>query len=460
MPGSLPRGDTLVIAPAFLQIRSICRLIAICGSLLLFQLAVCTSARADLIKLQNGGEVRGRIVAGTVPNRSNSDSIVLETLAGVTVTIARGDTKFLTMRPLAVEEYETRARRVEDTLQAHWDLSEWCRLQGLSKQREHQLLLVVERDPHHDRAQTALGRVWHEGAWVDRDEMMATRGYVKYKGRYVTVQELDLIQKTADELATEREWFQKVRIWHGWVGGRHEERYRQGLVALQQIDDPHAAPAIIRFLCEDKQREMRNLGVTLLSKLAGPKGAAGLIKLSLYDSDGDVRYASLNGIAEVDFEFAQNAYVRELRGSLNPVVCRAASGLARVGDQRAVGPLIDALVTSHRYQVQTNVPAGQAYSGSTDGSTGGQSLMSGTLPPEVELAMRTGQLPQGAVIAPPIGGGTMPRKTVVVTVNQPNQEALSTLQKLTGQNYGFDERTWRLWWAAEKNTGGGAHAKK
>lgn len=425
-------------------------LLAFASFAFLFPLASCGTVRADLVKLQNGGEVRGKIVASSSASRLNSESIVLETLSGITVSVARVDTKFLTMRPVVVEEYETRARHLADSLDAHWELAEWCRQQGLSKQREHHLQRVVDHDSHHEKAQTALGRVWHEGAWVDRDEMMAQRGYVKYKGRYVTVQELDLIQKTADELAVEREWFQKLKGWYAWLNGRNEDRYRQAVAALQQIDDPHAAPAVIRYLCEDKQRDFRVMGVNVLSKITGSKGAAGLVKLSLYDPESEVRYASLSGIAESDFEFAQNAYIKELKNGANPVVCRAADALARVGDERAVSPLIDALVTPHRYQVQTNIPAQQSYGGSTDGSVGATSGVA--LPPEVELAIRTGQLPQGAVMAPPVGGGiAIPRKTVVVTVNQPNQEALSTLQKLTGQNFGFDERTWKLWWAAEKN---------
>ena len=434
------------------------RLGVACG-LLVFQFAACFPARADLVKLSNGGEIRGRIVSGSAASRANSESVVMETLTGVTIAVARADTKFLTMRPLVVEEYETRAKRMSNTLAAHWDLSEWCRLQSLSKQREHHLQRVVEHDPLHEKAQTALGRVWHEGAWVDRDEMMATRGYVKYKGRYVTVQELDLIQKTADELFIEREWFQKLKALHSGLTSRNDDRFRQAMLALQQIDDPHAAPAIIRYLCEDKQRELRVIGVAALSKLAGSKGAAGLVKLSLFDVDDDVRYASMNGIAEADFEFAQNAYIRELRNSLNPVVGRSSAALARVGDQRAVAPLIDALVTSHRYQVQTNSPAAQAYSGSTDGSTG-SGLGGVALPPDVEVALRTGQLPQGVVIMPPIGGINVPKKTVSVTVNQANQDSLTTLQKLTGQNFGFDERTWRLWWAAEKNNSGVIPAAK
>lgn len=416
-------------------------------------------ARADLVKLLNGGEVRGRIAGGSGASRLNAESIVIETLSGVTISVARADMKFLTMRPLVVEEYETRARRVSDTMQAHWELAEWCRQQTLTKQREHHLLRVVELDPHHEKAQTALGRIWHEGAWVDRDEMMAERGYVKHKGRYITLQELDLIQKTADELAIERDWFHKVKGWHGWITGRHEERSRQGLLALNQIEDPHAAPAVIRFLCEDKNRDIRSLGVTILAKLNGSKGAAGLVKLSLYDPDDEVRYASLNAIHEDDFETAQTAFVRELRNSLNVVVCRAANGLARVGDQRAVAPLIEALVTTHKYQVQSNMPAGQVYSGSTDGSVGG-AMASGSLPPEVEMAIRTGQLPQGAVMAPSEGGIPLQRKMVTVSVDQPNQEVLSTLQKLTAQNFGFDERTWRLWWAAEKNQGAQAPVLK
>jgi hypothetical protein len=279
--------------------------------------------------------------------------------------------------------------------------------------------------------------------------MMAARGYVKYKNRYVTVQELDLIQKTANELAAEREWFQKIKLWRAWMTGQDEEKSRRGLLALQAIDDPHAAPAVMKFLCEgeEAQRPMRVLGVKILSKLTGSKGTIGLVRLALFDLDNDVRYSSLNGIAEEDYEYAQTAFVKELRNSLNVIVCRAGAGLSHVGDQRAVAPLIEALVTTHQYQVQINVPV--------------MNSASGSLPPEVEIALRTGQLPQGAVVIPPQDGSVgIQRRTTTVSVDQANQEVLSTLQKLTHQNFGFDERTWRLWWAAEKNNGGGAPAAK
>jgi len=404
-------------------------------------------AAADLVKLTNGGEVRGRIVDNT--GRTGSPVVVVQTLAGITIEVDRAELQFLTMRPVNVEEYESRARRLPDTVDAHWELAEWCREQHLSRQRDTHLQRIVELDPLHQQAQTALGRVFQEGNWIDRDAVMAARGYVKYKNRYITVQELDLIQKSADELATERQWFQKLKGWHFALTSRNPDRYQQAVVELRQIDDSHAAPAIIRYLCEDKSPELRGLGISLLSRLPGAKSAAGLVKLSLFDPEEALRYAALQGISRDDYDSAQTALIRELQNALNPVVCRAAQGLAHVGDDRAVAPLIEALVTPHRYQVESNEPALNSYSGSTDGSIGGAG--SALLPPDVEVALRTGQLPQGVIIAPPIGGLKVPRKLVTVTVQQPNPDVLSTLQKLTDQNFGFDERTWRLWWAAEKN---------
>jgi len=405
---------------------------------------------ADLVKLSNGGELRGRIIRSPASNKVASDSIQLETLTGATIVVLRSDTQFVTMRSPAVEDYESRVRRAVDTLEAQWELSEWCRQKGLSKQRETHLLKVVEHDPHHEKAQVALGRVWNEGAWVDRDELMASQGYIKYKGRYITTQELDVIQKTSAELEQEREWFQKIKLWHGWLIGSHDERRQQGSVALQTINDPHAAPALIRFLCGDNRRELRMLGATILSKLTGAKAVAGLVKLTLFDNDAEVRYIALNAITPENFEYAQPIFIKELRSEYNAVLSRAAAALGRVGDERAIAPLIDALVTTHRYNVPSSELPGQNYSYRTDGSFGTGS----TLPPEVEAAMRTGQLPQGAIVLDGTKSPNAPRKMVLVKVDHWNPDVLSALQKITKRDFGYDERTWHLWWAAEKTSGG------
>ncbi|HEY4260547.1 MAG TPA: hypothetical protein VGM98_10310, partial [Schlesneria sp.] len=124
-----------MIALPPIQGRDWSRVCIACAAVVAFSLST-TPVQADLVKLLNGGELRGRITGGTATSRLNAESIMIETLSGVVVSVARADMKFLTMRPVVVEEYETRARRMSDTLQAHWDLSEWCRQQSLSKQRD------------------------------------------------------------------------------------------------------------------------------------------------------------------------------------------------------------------------------------------------------------------------------------------------------------------------------------
>lgn len=412
--------------------------------LLLF--AVPAVVRADLVKLMNGGELRGKIVSAG----DSKQRIRLETTTGAIVVVERDQTQFVTMRSMAVEEYETRVRRIEDTWQAHWDLAEWCRQHSLTKQRETQLRHVIELDPDHQKAQAALGRVWHQGGWIDRDELMTSQGYVKYKNKYITTQELEVIEKTTDELNRERGWFQKVRLWLGWLDGFDRERARRGLNELRGIEDPNAATAVIKFLSSDSRVEVRELSVAILIKISGNKAVVGLVKMALFDSADEVREAALEGIGRDYYQAAQSAFVQGLRSEYNAIVCRAARALGQIGDKTAVGALIEALVTVHQYQVTSDVPANQAYSFTTDGHFASNST---PLPPSVAAAVRTGQM-LPPIIAP--SGDPVPKKTVTVRVDHYNSDVLEALEKLTSQNFGYDKRTWNLWWAAEKNLGGKA----
>ena len=67
--------------------------------------------------------------------------------------------------------------------------------------------------------------------------------------------------------------------------------------------------------------------------------------------------------------------------------------------------------------------------------------------------MRTGQLPQGAIVLNNTSPN-IPKKTVLVKVDHWNQDVLASLQKITKRDFGYDERTWHLWWVAEKTAGG------
>jgi len=399
---------------------------------------------ADVIRLKNGGEIRGTLqTAGD----SGASSVTITTLTGADVTVRLDEVDFVAPRSPKVEEYETRARHVPHTVEAHWELSEWCRKNRLGDQRDEQLRRILDIDPDHEAARRGLGYTRHGTEWMTRHEAMLADGYIRHKGRYVTQQELDLIEKTAAQRDAEQEWFAKVRLWFGWATGRHEGRMADGIQKLQEIRDPLAIPALVRIMADHDDPKVRRFFVRVLSKMGGSPPVAPLVHRSLVDAVPDIRAAAIAALEPSQQKMANALYVAALTNELRVVVQRAAIALGAIGDKNAIEPLIDALVTEHRYRV-TYQERTANYAVGSDGSIGFAGSTSG-LPPNVEALARTGQLPYGAVVIPP-PGGTVTKSTIVKRREQ-NVEVLDALKKLTGQEFGFDERTWRLWWAANQN---------
>ena len=125
-------------------------------------------ALADVVRLKNGGQIRGEVQEQRSDERA--DKITVVTLSGATISVDRDEIAFVTPRSLRIEEYETRARAIPDTIDAHWQLAEWAREQHLKGEREEQLEHIVRLDPNHERAQRALGRSLHNGKWMTRHE--------------------------------------------------------------------------------------------------------------------------------------------------------------------------------------------------------------------------------------------------------------------------------------------------
>lgn len=417
-----------------------------CGAALLAALAGgLLSASADVVRLHAGGELRGRLLSS-----SQADPVTLETLAGVRIDVAAADVAFITQRPLALEEYEVRSRKVPTTAAAHWDLALWCRDAKLAEQFTEQCRMVVQIDPEHEAAHRALGHVERDGQWVDLDEYMTERGYVKHKGRWITQPELDLLQKTAAELEREQAWYPNIRLWTTWVTGKFADRQQKGLAALQEIRDDDAAPAVVRLMGQHAARDVRLLAVQILSQGSGPKSAMALANLTIADPDETVSDAALAGIPEQHYLSTQDLFIQKLRSPSNPEVNRAGAALRRVGNVDAVPQLIQALITTHRYRVRVRGTGAPAYSFGADGSFAGPV----GLPPGIEAGLRTGQFPNGVILLnspdPAQDAGT---RIVTVRQEQQNPEVLATLRAMTGGDFGYDERTWQLWWSAQKHAG-------
>src|SRR5262245_43899002 len=90
-------------------------------------------SRADSIALLNGGEIRGELLADA-KTAARDPTVVIRTLSGATVSVVREEISAVVRRRPVLEEYETRRRRISDTVAGQWELAEWCRQNSLSKE--------------------------------------------------------------------------------------------------------------------------------------------------------------------------------------------------------------------------------------------------------------------------------------------------------------------------------------
>ena len=184
------------------------------------------SGHCDLIKLKAGGEIRGKLQK--LPSESG-EARIIETLTGGKITVDAQQIEFITNRPLSVEEYESRSKSIADTVDAHLELANWCSENHLISQRHAELEKVLLLEPDHAKARAALGYTNRDGEWMTRDELMRKNGYIKYKGRYVSTAELELLEKNEADLAEERKWFKKVKLWLSLMNSNNAQLQQEGL---------------------------------------------------------------------------------------------------------------------------------------------------------------------------------------------------------------------------------------
>ncbi len=175
------------------------RVAFVCGMVL--ALAVASVARADTVHLRDGGKLEGKVVA------EEKGSITIDTALGRMV-IERSRISRIEKGLTAAEELAERekAMKADASADAWFELAEFARAKALRRDRERLLDKALARDPQHEGANLARGRVRHEGQWMtpaerdakvkaDETAAMAARGLVPYSGRFVTPEEKEHLER-------------------------------------------------------------------------------------------------------------------------------------------------------------------------------------------------------------------------------------------------------------------------
>ncbi|MCA9038993.1 MAG: hypothetical protein KDA65_01460 [Planctomycetaceae bacterium] len=408
------------------------------------------AAQADHLVLTNGGKIRGLFEKqgseeeeGEVPveveEEQQPDFFQIRTLAGNLVTVSAVEVDDIIYQPINAEEYEVKAASIPQTVESHWELAEWCRKQELYSQWKTELEAILGLDSSHIAAQQMLTKADIEVRKQEREELMESRGMVKYRGKYITEREKEMIDDLAAARERREEWWKKVKLWHGWLTHRSATNRQKAIVEFRSINSVDALPALEKYLQQQPDVDYRLLLAEILPQIDAEQAVLKLIELSLLDNSLQVRKSAFNNLPPEKLEFVTAQYVRQLNHPQNIVVRRSAAFLGEIGDVRVVPYLIDALVTTHTEQVSVPVQR-QTYSVGNPGPL---------LPPEIEYQLRTGQLPFGVIVDNSNNLNMQPppqTKLVNVKKEERNPEVLSALKTLTDQNFQYNEVLWRSWW--------------
>lgn len=377
-------------------------------------LLTAAAGRAEVFVLSSGGRITGELLN---PDQSPRTAYAVRMIDGGRVTLSADQVEqILYQRPEEIE-YEQIRHLYADNPQRQWELAEWCREHSLLEQRNRHLERIIELDPNHEDARRALGYSQVNGRWATQEEIMKQRGYRRYQGRWRTEQEIQLIEKRREQDVAEKEWFQDIKRWRSWLD---DEKRQEALRNIASIDDPVAVKALSALLEKEPRPEVRRLFVEPLARIGTGAAYKALAERAIEDPVEEVRLTCLDYLEKTESRPVVDYFIGKLRDKDNLTVNRAAVALSYMNHPTAIGPLIDALVTTHKYKL-------------TSGSGNQTSASFGT----------------GAGGSP--GGISVGSSTRIIKRQIANQAVLDALVSLTGGvNFNFDVKAWKYWFAAQK----------
>jgi len=373
-------------------------------------LGFATEAPGEVFVLRNNGRVEGELVNATETPR---EKYVIRTAAGGTVTLARQQVaRVLTQSP-AEEEYDQIRPQFADTVEAQWEIAQWCLHNGLPTERKVHLRRIIELAPDHAEARRALGYTKVGDEWKTQAQRMTERGLVRYRGRWRFPQEVALIEERKQQEVTEKGWYRDIKRWLGWLD---TQRAQQAVDNIREIDDPNAVPALAQYLEDDLPEHVKLLLIEALAAIDNPAAVDALGRNSLADANHEVRLTCIDHLKKQPRPAIVKLYIQSLGSKDNAIINRAAIGLKEMNDRTAIRPLIDALQTTHRTKIRQGSPGGI---GAGFGGPGGGGLSVGGQSKVVESHLR-------------------------------NPAVLEALVTLSGVNLGYDEQAWKHWLSTEK----------
>lgn len=376
----------------------------------------------DVLKLKSGASMTGRLLN---PSEKNPEIYKFETTDGIQVEFAADLVEGVEHKGLVMDEGY--AKKLEefggDTVDGNIKMAQWCTEHKAPSRAKVHWKRVLELDPDNALARKKLGyqkRI--DGEWRTADEEMAEQGKVRYKGRYISKQEMESRNDKKRRAKEAKQWLKKITKWYNELDGKNGEQAKANFEALV---DPMAIPALVEVLKAESKRgnrlSVKLMVVKALARIDTPDSRSVLVALTVNDPNEEVRMSCLDILKEKPDKGVINYLVSRLtpKTSTNAQLNNAALALGVLGDKTAIPALIEALVTIHKYTMSS----GQ--SGQTSVGFGGGGNSSG-------------------------GGFSFGESTQTVKKAHQNEQVLNALKALTGVNFLYDQTAWQNWYLSNK----------
>ena len=369
-------------------------------------LLACGPATAEIFVLNQGGRIVGKLIN---PDQIPRETFEIRTTDGSIITLDRSQVKERFHQRPEESEYDEIRPRYPDTVEAQWELAEWCRQRRLLPQRERHLMRILELSPDHEKARRALGYSKSGDKWTTREDKMTAQGFVWHGGKWRLPQAVELIEAEKETKAAEGRWQQDIRRWRNWLDSGQASMAREKFLAIK---DPYAVKSLAQALRDEPNPRVRLLFVESLAKIGTPQALRVLSLWAMEDPDEEVGLTCLDYLR--GHKDPVTYFVSRLGSSNNDEINRAAFALEQMEDPAAVRSLIDVLVTSHRRKVTIGGGTNAAFSNSG-------------------------------------GGLTMGSKTKVIVRELQNPAVLEALVALAnGPNFGYNMPAWKSWYSSQR----------
>lgn len=269
-----------------------------------------------------------------------------------------------------------------------------------------------------------------------QQELMSERGFVRYRGSWRTVQEIELIERAERANRAQKEWKGRLERLRRQLDQPGEAD--QAAEEIREIADPFAVPALAAAVAAEPVFRVRSLYVEALSRIRSGDAMATLAVVAIDHADPETRIAAAERLVASGSQPVLPMIVAALASPDNARVNRAAEAIGRlVGEGPAGG-------------AESGSPAGPAGLAPTAGII---AALIGALETE-HMAVVGDGTPEGSTTTTftPSGGGLSVgggSKRVKTSVR--NERVLETLVALTAANFEWDAAAWRAWLASRES---------